>query len=44
MTGFELEQKMREEVAELVDETIVYTTKVLTDEELKDENIRLSNK
>lgn len=40
--GFVKEQKLREEVAEIVEETIVYTTKTLTDQELKDEKIKLS--
>lgn len=41
--GFVKEQRLIEEVKELESgETIVYTTKILTDAEIKDENIQLS--
>lgn len=40
--GFVKEQRLREEVSELKTEEIVYTQKVLTDQELKDEKIKLS--
>jgi len=42
--GFVKEEKLREEISEMVEETIVYTTKTLTDREIKDENIKLSIK
>lgn len=41
--GFVKEQRLIEEVKELESgETIIYTTKILTDQELKDEDIKLS--
>lgn len=42
--GFVREHNLREELKDLKSEEVVYTTKVLTDQELKDENIKLSIK
>lgn len=40
--GFVSEQRLREEVAELKDDEVVYSHKTLTDREIRDENIKLS--
>lgn len=40
--GFVEEQRLREEVAELKDNEVIYSHKTLTDREIRDENIKLS--